>query len=109
MLQSWLQGNIKRKKEVNVSCSTTQNEVTNSQGDPSDGDPNSACSVLSSDALALASKRRKTVRKYDSNYELILDLLGVGLRRLNQDHSALCAEMFSAKSKAITSQTASFH
>ena len=49
---------------MNVSGSTTQNEVANSQGDPSA----SACSVLSSDASAPASKRRKTVRKYDSIY-----------------------------------------
>ena len=49
---------------MNVSGNTTQNEVANSQGDPSA----SACSVLSSDASAPASKRRKTVRKYDSIY-----------------------------------------
>ena len=44
-----------------------QNEVANSQGDPS-ASANSACSDLRSEVSAPDSKRRKTVRKYHSNY-----------------------------------------
>ena len=57
---------------MNVSGSTPQDEVANSEGfsDPSASAYSANCSVSSSasDASAPASKRHKTVRKYDSTY-----------------------------------------